>query len=39
MIGDSIRGNLFVSSVLALGFGLMFFLRHSRPPRKSPDSS
>src|ERR687895_440759 len=39
LIGDSIRGNLFVSSVLALGFGLVFFLRHSRPPRKSPDSS
>ena len=38
LIGDSIRGNLFVSSVLALGFGLVFFLRHSRPPRKRPDS-
>jgi phosphatidylglycerol:prolipoprotein diacylglycerol transferase len=34
LIGESIRGNLFVSSVLALGFGLIFFLRHSRPPRK-----
>jgi phosphatidylglycerol:prolipoprotein diacylglycerol transferase len=39
LIGDSIRGNLFVSSVLALGFALVFFLRHSRPPRKGPDSS
>jgi phosphatidylglycerol:prolipoprotein diacylglycerol transferase len=39
LIGDSIRGNLFVSSVLALGFALVFFLRHSRPPRKLPDSS
>jgi phosphatidylglycerol:prolipoprotein diacylglycerol transferase len=39
LIGDSIRGNLFVSSVLALGFALVFFLRHSRPPRKRPDSS
>jgi phosphatidylglycerol---prolipoprotein diacylglyceryl transferase len=38
LIGDSIRGNLFVSSVLALGFGLILFLRHSRPPRKRPDS-
>jgi phosphatidylglycerol---prolipoprotein diacylglyceryl transferase len=39
LIGDSIRGNLFVSSVLALGFALVFFLRHSRSPRKRPDSS
>jgi phosphatidylglycerol---prolipoprotein diacylglyceryl transferase len=39
LIGDSIRGNLFVSSVLALGFALVFFIRHSRPPRKRPDSS
>jgi phosphatidylglycerol---prolipoprotein diacylglyceryl transferase len=40
LIGDSIRGNLFVSSVLALGFGLVLFLRHSRPPpRKRPDPS
>jgi phosphatidylglycerol:prolipoprotein diacylglycerol transferase len=38
MIGDSIRGNLLVSSVLALGFALILFLRHSRPPRKRPDS-
>jgi phosphatidylglycerol---prolipoprotein diacylglyceryl transferase len=38
LIGDSIRGNLFVSSVLALGCALVFFLRHSRPPRKRPGS-
>jgi phosphatidylglycerol---prolipoprotein diacylglyceryl transferase len=38
LIGGSIRGNLLVSSVLALGFGLILFLRHSRPPRKRPDS-
>ncbi len=29
IIADSIRGNLFVSSVLALGFALIFFLRHA----------
>jgi phosphatidylglycerol:prolipoprotein diacylglycerol transferase len=39
LIGGSIRGNLLVSSVLALGFGLILFLRHSRPPRKRSDSS
>jgi phosphatidylglycerol:prolipoprotein diacylglycerol transferase len=38
LIGGSIRGNLLVSSVLALGFALILFLRHSRPPRKRPDS-
>jgi phosphatidylglycerol---prolipoprotein diacylglyceryl transferase len=38
LIGGSIRGNLLVSSVLALGFGLILFLRHSRPPRKRSDS-
>ena len=38
MIGGSIRGNLFVSSVLALGCALVLFLRHSRPPHKRPDS-
>jgi phosphatidylglycerol:prolipoprotein diacylglycerol transferase len=38
LIGGSTRGNLFVSSVLALGFGLMLFLRHSRPAHKRPDS-
>ena len=34
IIGDSIRGNLFVSSVLALGFALIFFLRHAGSNRK-----
>lgn len=34
LIGGSFRGNLLVSSVLALGFALIFFLRHSRSPRK-----
>jgi phosphatidylglycerol:prolipoprotein diacylglycerol transferase len=38
LIGGSTRGNLFVSSVLALGFGLILFLRHSRPARKHSDS-
>ncbi len=38
LIGGSIRGNLLVSSVLALGFGLILFLRHSRPPSKRSDS-
>jgi phosphatidylglycerol---prolipoprotein diacylglyceryl transferase len=38
LIGDSLRGNLLVSSVLALGSALVLFLRHSRPPRKLPDS-
>ena len=37
LIGDSLRGNLLVSSVLALGSALVLFLRHSRPPRKRPD--
>jgi phosphatidylglycerol---prolipoprotein diacylglyceryl transferase len=39
LIGGSVRGNLFVSSVLAIGFALILFLRHSRPPHKRPDSS
>jgi phosphatidylglycerol:prolipoprotein diacylglycerol transferase len=34
IIGGSIRGNLFVSSVLALGFALIFFLRHAGTNRK-----
>jgi prolipoprotein diacylglyceryl transferase len=34
IIGDSIRGNLFVSSVLALGFALVFFVRHAGTNRK-----
>jgi phosphatidylglycerol---prolipoprotein diacylglyceryl transferase len=38
LIGDSIRGNLFVSILLALGCAMILFLRHSRPPRKSPES-
>ena len=38
LIGGSMRGNLFVSSVLALGFALILFLRHSRTPRKRPES-
>jgi phosphatidylglycerol---prolipoprotein diacylglyceryl transferase len=39
LIGGSIRGNLFVSSLLAVSFALIFFLRHSRPQRKQPDST
>jgi phosphatidylglycerol:prolipoprotein diacylglycerol transferase len=35
LIGGTIRGNLFVSSLLALGFALVLFLRHSRST-KSP---
>jgi len=38
LIGGSTRGNLFVSSVLALGFSLILFLRHSRPARKRRNS-
>jgi phosphatidylglycerol:prolipoprotein diacylglycerol transferase len=38
LIGASIRGNLFVSSVLALGFAMILLLRHSRPPRKRPEA-
>ena len=30
LIGGSVRGNLFVSSLLALGFALVLLLRHSR---------
>jgi prolipoprotein diacylglyceryltransferase len=39
LIGDSFRGNLLVSSVLALGFAMVLLLRHARSPRKRPDSS
>jgi phosphatidylglycerol:prolipoprotein diacylglycerol transferase len=39
LIGGSTRGNLFVSSLLALGFAMILLLRHSRPPRKLPGSS
>jgi phosphatidylglycerol:prolipoprotein diacylglycerol transferase len=38
LIGDSIRGNLFVSSVLALGFALVLLLRHSGTGRKRAGS-
>jgi prolipoprotein diacylglyceryl transferase len=34
LIGGAIRGNLFVSSVLALGFALILLLRHSGTGRK-----
>jgi phosphatidylglycerol---prolipoprotein diacylglyceryl transferase len=30
MIGDSVRGNLFVSGALTLGFALLLLVRHSR---------
>jgi phosphatidylglycerol---prolipoprotein diacylglyceryl transferase len=36
LIGGSIRGNLFVSSILAVGCAMILLLRHSRPRRKSP---
>ncbi len=35
IIGSSIRGNLFVSSVLAIGFALIFLLRRSKPQKRS----
>jgi phosphatidylglycerol---prolipoprotein diacylglyceryl transferase len=38
LIGGSTRGNLFVSSVLALGCVMIFLLRHSHPPSKRPES-
>lgn len=34
IIGDSVRGNLFVSGVLAVGFALVLVLRHSRTYQK-----
>ena len=37
IIGGSIRGNLFVSSVLAIGFALILFLRHAGTKRKRPN--
>jgi phosphatidylglycerol---prolipoprotein diacylglyceryl transferase len=37
IIGGTIRGNLFVSSVLALGFAMILLLRHSGTRRK-PES-
>ncbi len=38
LIGGAVRGNLFVSSVLALGFALILLLRHSGTGRKRPQS-
>ena len=38
LIGGTIRGNLLVASVLALGFAMILLLRHSRPPKR-PQSS
>jgi phosphatidylglycerol---prolipoprotein diacylglyceryl transferase len=39
LIGGTIRGNLFVSSLLALGFAMVLLLRHSGSRRKRPGSS
>ena len=39
LIGGTIRGNLLVSSILALGFAMILLLRHSGSRRKRPDSS
>jgi phosphatidylglycerol---prolipoprotein diacylglyceryl transferase len=39
LIGGTIRGNLFVSSFLALGFAMILLLRHSGSRRKRPESS
>jgi len=39
LIGGSVRGNLLVSSVLALGCAMILLLRHSRPPRKGSEPS
>ena len=38
LIGGTIRGNLFVSSLLALGFAMILLLRHSQSQRKRPES-
>src|SRR5918993_922462 len=38
LIGGTIRGNLFVSSLLALGCAMILLLRHSGSRRKRPDS-
>jgi phosphatidylglycerol:prolipoprotein diacylglycerol transferase len=38
LIGGTIRGNLFVSSLLALGFAMILLLRHSGSRRKRPES-
>jgi phosphatidylglycerol---prolipoprotein diacylglyceryl transferase len=37
LIASFIRGDLFVSGVLALGCAMILLLRHSRPPRKRPE--
>ena len=37
--GEYVRGNLFVASVLALTFALIFFLRHAGTGRKRPSAS
>src|SRR5687768_15773561 len=34
LIGGTIRGNLLVATLLALGFAMVLLLRHSRPQRK-----
>jgi prolipoprotein diacylglyceryl transferase len=39
IIGSSIRGNLFVSSVLALAFAMILLLRHSGSRKRPPNSS
>jgi phosphatidylglycerol---prolipoprotein diacylglyceryl transferase len=38
LIGGTIRGNLFVSSLLALSFAMILLLRHSGSRRKRPRS-
>ena len=38
LIGGTIRGNLLVSSVLALGFAMILLLRHSGSSRKRPSN-
>jgi phosphatidylglycerol:prolipoprotein diacylglycerol transferase len=38
LIGGTIRGNLLVSSVLALAFAMILLLRHSGTRRKPPDA-
>ena len=39
LIGGTIRGNIFVATVLALGAAMTLLLRHSRTTRKRPTSS
>ncbi|HZY66036.1 MAG: prolipoprotein diacylglyceryl transferase [Actinomycetota bacterium] len=36
IVGSAVRGNLFVASVLAIGFALILLLRHSRSTGKRP---